>query len=234
MTKFQITVAILLLSASAVFAAGTPPTVLWQGSLRAVHGGDVTGRVALTQFAGKKNLYAVGPVAGLDGEITVIAGKFYVARVRHGAVETDNDLATQASFLVWSEVAAWKPPLRLGVKADNHAQLEKQIEVLATRAGIDTTQPFPFKLEGVFNAVDYHILVPQKSQQAHAGHGDGAKKISAKNSDAEIIGFFSKNHQGVFTHKDSFAHLHVVERKGHSGHLDAISAGPDVRVLFPK
>ena len=234
MTKFQLIASILLLSASGVFAAATPPTVLWQGSLRAVHGGDVTGRVALQQFAGKKNLYAVGPVAGLDGEITVIAGKFYVARVRHGAVETDGDLATKASFLVWSQVAAWKPPLRLGVKADNHAQLEKQIEALAIQSGIDISKPFPFKLEGVVDAVDYHILVPKTSQQAHASHGDGAEKISAKNTDAEIIGFFSKNHQGVFTHKDSFAHLHVVERKGYSGHVDAISVGPDVRVLFPR
>ena len=234
MTKFQRAVSILLVSASGLIAAATPPTVLWQGSLRAVHGGDVAGRVALQQFAGKKNLYAVGPVAKLDGEITIVGGKFYVARVRHGAVETDGDLATQASFLVWSEVAAWKPPMRLGVKIDNQAQLEKQIETLALKAGIDTSKPFPFKLEGVFDAVDYHILVPKTSRQAQASHGDGAKKIDAKNTDAEIIGFFSKNHEGVFTHKDSFAHLHVVERKGYSGHVDAISANADVRVLFPQ
>ena len=235
MKKFQFAALfILVLSAPTVFADTTAPTVLWQGSLQAVHGGDASGKVALQQFAHKQNLNAVGPVANLDGEITVIAGQFYIARVRHGMVKTDADLATKASFLVWSEVAAWQPPLPLAAKIDNQAQLEKQIEALALKAGIDVSKPFPFKLEGVLDSVDYHILVPKTSQSAQARHGDGAQKINAKNTDVEIIGFFSKNHQGVFTHKGSFAHLHVVERNGASGHVDQISAGADVRVSFPQ
>ena len=121
----------------------------------------------------------------------------------------------------------------LGAKIDNHAQLENQIEALATKAGIDTSKPFPFKLEGRLDSLDYHILVPKKHQQAQASHNEGAKKISAKNADVEIIGFFSKNHEGVFTHKGSFAHLHVVERHGYSGHVDEIGASASVRVLFP-
>lgn len=95
-------------------------------------------------------------------------------------------------------------------------------------------QPFPFKLEGVLDSVDYHILVPKTHGQAQAGHGHGAKKISGRNSDAEIIGFFSKNHEGVFTHKGSFAHLHVVERNGQSGHVDEITVSEDVRISFPR
>ena len=188
----------------------------------------------LQQFKDKKNLYAVGPVADLDGEITAIAGKIYVARVKHGEVKTDSDLSTSASFLVWSEVGAWQAPVRLGAKVENHAQLEKQIEALATKAGIDTSRPFPFKLEGVFEWVDYHILVPITHQQTQAGHSDGAKKISAKMADAEIVGFFSTNHEGVFTHKGSVAHLHVVERNGNSGHVDEIGASANVRVALPR
>lgn len=234
MKKLHLTASALVLSASAVFAAATTYTVLWQGSLRAVHGGDVSGKVPLQQFAGKQNLYAVGPVADLDGEITAIAGKVYIARVRHGDVVTDSNLSTSASFLVWSEVGAWKPSVHLGAKIDDHAQLEKQVEALATKAGIDTSKPFPFKLEGVLDSVDYHVLVPRTHQQAQPGHSDGAKRMSSKNSDAEIIGFFSKNHEGVFTHKSSFAHLHVVVRNGYSGHVDEISASAGVRVSFPR
>jgi acetolactate decarboxylase len=223
---------ILLLSAAAVFVAAATYDVRWQGSLRAVHGGDVSGKVPLQQFEGKKNLYAVGPVAELDGEITAIAGKIYIARVKHGEVTTDSDVSTSASFLVWSEVGAWQPPVPLGAKVEDHAQLEKQVEALAIKAGIDTSRPFPFKLEGVFESVDYHVLVAKT--HAQAGHSDGAKKISAKVVDAEIVGFFSKNHEGVFTHKGSTAHLHVVERNGNSGHVDQIGAGANVRVSFPQ
>lgn len=225
---------ILVLAASTVFAASTAYTVLWQGSLRAVHGGDASGKVPLQQFAGRQNLYAVGPAANLDGEVTVVAGKFHIARVRQGEVKTDSDLTASASFLVWSEVRAWRPPVPLGATVANHARLAEQIEALAIKAGIDTSKPFPFKLEGVLDSVDYHVLVSRMHQQAQAGHRDGAKKIFAKNADAEIIGFFSRNHEGVFTHKGSFTHLHVVERNGRSGHVDEISANAGLRVAFPQ
>jgi acetolactate decarboxylase len=234
MKKLRQIASILLLSVSAVFAAATTYDVRWQGSLQVVHGGDVSGKVSLQQFKGKKNLYAVGPVAELDGEITVIAGKIYIARVKHGELTTESDFSTSASFLVWSEVAAWQAPVPLGAKIENHAQFEKQIEALASKAGIDTSNPFPFKLEGVFERVDYHVLVPKTHQQAQAGHSDGAKKVSLRMADAEIVGFFSKNHQGVFTHKGSVAHLHVVERNGNSGHVDQIGASANVRVSFPQ
>ncbi len=233
MKKRQLIVCFFILFAPAVFAAATC-TVHWQGSLRAVHGGDVSGKVPLQQFAEKQNLYAVGPVADMDGEITAVAGKFYIARIKHGEVVTDSNLFTSASFLVWSEVDAWKPAVPLETTTANHAQLERQIEVLANKAGIDTSKPFPFKLEGVFDSVDYHILVPKKHQQGLDGHSDGAKKIFRKKSDAVIVGFYSKNHEGIFTHRGSYAHLHIIERDGYSGHVDEISAGADVWVSFPR
>lgn len=218
----------------AASAADATYGVQWQGALRAVHGGDTSGKAPLQPFAGKPNLYAVGPAAGLDGEVTVLAGIFHITRVRGGEIKTDSDLSASASFLVWAEVAAWQPPMPLGVKTDNHAQLEKHIEALALKAGIDTRKPFPFRLEGTFNSVDYHVLTPPANPAAGAAHNDSAKKIALKNAEVEVIGFYSKNHQGVFTHKGSHAHLHVVERNGHGGHVDEISAGAAVRISFPQ
>jgi hypothetical protein len=49
-----------------------------------VHGGDISGKVPLQQFLGKQNLYAVGPVADMDGEITAIGGKMLTSRIRDG------------------------------------------------------------------------------------------------------------------------------------------------------
>ncbi len=226
--------AVALFCVSAAAADSPAYTVRWQGSLRAVHGGDVAGKVPLPPFAGRQNLYAVGPVADMDGELTAMAGKIYIARVQDGDVKTSGTLPASASFLVWADVAAWKPPVPLGVIAPTHAQLEKRIEALAASAGIDTSQPFPFKLEGNLASVDYHVVVPKPSSSSPGGHSDGAKNLSAKNVEAEVIGFFSKHHEGVFTHRGSFAHLHVVERNGHSGHVDEISAGAEVRVSFPQ
>jgi acetolactate decarboxylase len=215
-------------------AAPRSYSVSWQGALRAVHGGDVSGKVPLQQFFERKNIYAVGPVAELDGEITAIDGKFHIARVKHGEIKTDEDLSTTASFLVWSEVSAWKQPVDLGKKVGNHAELEKQIEFLAVKEGVDTTNPFPFIIEGIIESVDYHILVPKKSHQAESSHIDSAKKISSKGVAAKIIGFFSKNHEGIFTHRGSAAHLHIIESNGYSGHVDEIVLNPEARVSFPQ
>jgi acetolactate decarboxylase len=216
-------------------SAGTGTySVCWQGTLRAVHGGDVSGKVPLQQFSERKNIYAVGPVAGLDGEITAIDGKFHITWVKHGEIKTDSDLSTTASFLVWSEVSAWQQPVVLGEKVGNHAELEKQIEFLAEKEGVDTTKPFPFIIEGIVESVDYHILVPKKPHQADSGHSDSAKKISSRNVTAKVIGFFSKNHEGVFTHRGSAAHLHILESNGYSGHVDEIVLNAEARVSFPQ
>jgi acetolactate decarboxylase len=209
-------------------------SVSWHGALRAVHGGDVSGKVPLQQFSERKNIYAVGPVAELDGEITAIDGKFHITRVKHGEIKTGSDLSTTASFLVWSEVAAWKQPVLLGEKVGSHVQLEKQIEFLAAKEGVDTTKPFPFIIEGMVESVDYHILVPKKPHQAGSSHSDIAKKISSRNVAARVIGFFSKNHEGIFTHKGSAAHLHILESNGCSGHVDEIVLNAEARVSFPQ
>lgn len=236
MKKLRFTSLVLALLASATFAAATTAyTVLWQGAMT-VHGSNVSGKVPLQQFAGQKNIYAVGPLADFGGEITAVAGKFYIARVKHGEVKTDSDLSASAGFLVWSNIDEWQSAVALGEKSETHAQLEERIGILATRAGMDMSKPFPFKLEGVLDSVSYHILVPKTQKQEQSSHGDsdGDKKISARNSDAVIIGFFSRNHGGVFTHKGSVAHLHVVGSNGSSGHVDEIAANAGVRVLFPR
>lgn len=235
---FRYTLLGAVLPASLAFAASY--AVQWQGSLQAVHGGDVSGKVPLQQFAGKKNLYAVGPAADLDGEVTAIDGQFHIARVRHGEVTAEKNPSGLASFLVWSEVAAWRAPVALGA-AQNHAQLEARIEALAAAAGVDLSRPFPFRLEGKFDSIDYHVLVPRRAPPAGAGHGaakaahgEGQRNIAARQADAVVVGFFSRQHEGVFTHRGSTAHMHVLEPNGRSGHVDELSAGSGVRVFLPQ
>jgi hypothetical protein len=110
------------------YAASSTYTVHWKGSLRAVHGGDYSPVVDLQAFEGKTNWNAVGPVAGLDGEVTVVDGVVSVARVRGDEIIVSADLSAQASFLVWSEVEAWAPPVELGVAVADQAELERVLD----------------------------------------------------------------------------------------------------------
>lgn len=216
-----------------VYAASSSYMVSWKGSLRSVHGGDYSPVVDLQTFEGKANWNAVGPVAGLDGEVTVIDGVVSVARVRGDEIITSDDLSAQASFLVWSEVEAWAPPVELGVSVADQAELERVLEDIAFDLGIDVAEPFPFKLEGVFDAVEYHVLAPVPAGATAAHHLEFAKIVRNTDVAGTMIGFFSKQHHGVFIHRGSSAHIHVIEESGHSGHVDALAAGPAVKVYLP-
>lgn len=222
-----------LLVSTALAASGTFH-VSWEGTIKDVHHGDVSGKVSLQEFSGKKHLYAIGPVEELDGEITVIDSNFYIARVRQGEIKTDNDLTTSASFLVWAEVPTWSSPISLGENADNQDHLDKQIYSLASENGIDTTKPFPFIIDGTAKSVDYHILARKTAKLAASDHRDNAKTVKLKDVSVRIIGFFSKNHGGIFTQMGSMTHLHILDNNGHSGHVDAISVDSKAQVLFPQ
>jgi len=234
MKTAQLTLLVLTFLVSTALAASESYKVSWEGTLKAVHHGDVSGKVSLQEFSDKKHLYAVGPVAELGGEITVIDSNFHITRVRHGEIKTDNDLTTSASFLVWSEVSSWRSPIMLGESADNQDHLEKLIDSLASEKGIDTTKPFPFMIDGTAKSADYHILAPKTSNSAASDHRSNAKTITLKDVPVRIIGFFSKNHGGIFTHMGSMTHLHILDNNGHSGHVDAIALDSKAMILFPQ
>ncbi len=70
--------------------------------------GKAASVVSLEDLAGRKGLYAMGPVDGLDGEITVFDSKPYITKVRGKDFTLDNTLKHGAFFLVWTEQTKWK------------------------------------------------------------------------------------------------------------------------------
>jgi len=214
--------------------AGAESVVQWQGTLHAVHNGDTSAKINLQRVEGIGQLYAVGPVADLDGEITAIDGELYVSRVRPDGLETSADYSADAAFLVWAEVDDWQAPIALGEAAQNLSALEQRLAILAAAAGMDLDVPFPFVIEGNVESVLYHVLVPMDPDNPTAGHSDNALKVSLQNEPARIVGFFSTQHQGVFTHRGSTTHMHIVDRDGHAGHIDELAVDANVRVRFPR
>jgi acetolactate decarboxylase len=221
---------------TAAWAATAAYQVQWKGQLRATHAGDVSGKVPLAELPRSPQLYAVGPVADRGGEITVIDGRLHLARVEHGKLETSAAYRGQASFLVWATVPQWQKAVPLGQPAASHAELERLIEGKARRAGLDADGPSPFLLRGPIASVKYHVLRPSQAQGGHMAsisHTASALNVQASGEHGTIVGFFSKKHEGVFTHSGSHAHLHVLLASGDSGHVDELQLGPAVELLLP-
>lgn len=89
-------------------------------------------------------------------------------------------------------------------------------------------RPFAFKLIGKISKAIIHIQNLQEGANISSPDEayQGQTNYELYNEESEIIGFFSMKHKGVFTHHDSFLHMHLIlkdERK--MGHLDELEIG---------
>jgi acetolactate decarboxylase len=218
------------------FGAPNRPSfkVAWEGALRNFHHGDVRGRVNLDHFAGRPNVIAVGPVGELDGEVTALDGRWYITQVHDGEAVTAATPGVHAGFLVWADVPAWQEPITINNAIADQRELELLVAELAEAAGLDTDSPFPFRIQARADALDWHVLAPPPDDQSHGGHLDFALKRSLKQTDIELVGFFSRHHAGVFNHRNSWTHIHVILPNGHAGHVDALGLKAGARLLLPR
>lgn len=120
--------------------------------------GKASGVISLESLVGRPGVFAVGPVEGLDGEITIIDSQPYITKVRGSDVTMDNTFKHGAFFLVWAEQTDWQDvPVPDTVKG--YIDLQQFVKAQAQTAGIDVTKPFPFLLSGTPTEIKWHINV---------------------------------------------------------------------------
>ena len=161
--------------------------------------GKATSVISLESLAGQKGLYAVGPIDGLDGEITIFDSKPYITQVRGSDVVMDNTFKHGAFFLVWTEQTKWQDvPIPENVKG--YVDLQQFVKVQAQTAGIDVTKPFPFLLAGTPVEIKWHINVDRTEGKPITNElfMKSKEPFVTKNEPVEIIGFYAEHHAGVF------------------------------------
>ena len=209
----------------------------WVGEMRKVmRDGDLSGNVKLDALAKWPHLYALGPLEGLRGEVTIFDGKSSVATVAGGKASVSEKFEGKACFLVYAQVPEWREielPAKGLAKA---ADLEAHIQVAARKAEIDTDKPFPFLLRGKVAKATLHIVNKTDDGPFTPKDHDRIKvPFEVEDREVEILGFYSEKHAGVFTHHDSNVHMHLKTADGKlSGHVDSVSPGEGMRLLAPK
>ena len=209
--------------------------------------GKATSVVSLEDLAGRKGLYAMGPIDGLDGEITIFDSKPYITQVRGSDYVVDTTLKHGAFFLVWSEQTKWQDvPVPNTVKG--YVDLQQFVKAQAQAAGTDVTKPFPFLLSGTPVEIKWHINVDRTEGKPITKESFAKSKqpFVTKNEPVDIIGFYSEHHAGVFltattpvikegSGMTNAIHIHLVSRTSKaSGHIDDITLGENMVLRLPK
>jgi len=194
--------------------------------------GDLSAAVDIDTLA-RQHLFALGPVAGLKGEIMVVDGTVYTS-VRSG--DTIQNVATipKAAMLVYSYVSEWKQ-LEKKVTISNLRDLEKMVEHSAKEGGVDTAQPFVFMVEAKAKRAGYHVIHWEDGiKHTLDNHKQFAIHKEEKEQDVILLGFYSKHHHSIFTHHSTNMHVHILSRsRGIAGHLDDIQIEGPVTMHFP-
>lgn len=191
--------------------AGAMHRVMWKGEL--------AGLIKLDTIENKEGLYGIGPLSYLQGELLINNGKCYVSKVlTDSTMLVEETFDVSAPFFVYGNVTHWQE-VQLPTSVNNIKQLEHFVDSLSK----DDPRPFVFKVQTAVTHAVIHIQdLPagtkvSSPKEAHQGQVD----YDITDTVVEIVGFFSTEHQGVFTHHDSYQHLHLITSdKKMMGHVD--------------
>ncbi len=200
-------------TSSEVKIVGQMKNVMWKGQLY--------GNINLDTIANKTNLYGLGPVEYLSGEIIIIDGKSYRSTVvSDTAMKVEETYEIKAPFFGYANITKWTEQ-SLPDSIQSIQQLETFIDMVTKKS----PRPFMFKLSGTVEQATIHIVnLPKGSKvsspdEAHKGQ----KNYELNNKPSEIIGFFSTEHKAIFTHHDTFLHMHLITTdRQQMGHLDKV------------
>ena len=192
---------------------GEMKNVMWKGQLY--------GNIKLDTIANKTNLYGLGPVEYLAGEILIIDGKSYKSTViSDTTMKVEETYDIKAPFFGYSNISKWTEQT-----LPDSIQTIQQLEIYLDKVTKNSPRPFMFKLAGTVEQATIHIVnLPKGSKvsspdEAHKGQIN----YELQNEQADIIGFFSTEHKAIFTHHDTYLHMHLMtnDRKK-MGHLDEV------------
>jgi acetolactate decarboxylase len=192
---------------------GEMKNIMWKGQLQ--------GNIYLDSIANKNLLNGLGPLDSLSGEILILDGKSYISRVlTDSTMEVKENFDTRAPFFAYAPIAAWTTE-DLPDSVQNLQQLEQFLSVRSKA----TQNPFLFKVSGTVEDATIHVVnLPRGTkvsspEEAHLGR----TFYSLKNEAVDLVGFYSKNHKTIFTHHDTFIHIHLINSKRDKmGHLDEV------------
>ena len=200
-----------------------------------MHKGDISAKFDLADLNGTENLYAIGALENLKGEIQIFNGESFNTFVLDSVVAIDKTFNKKAALLVYSIVESWDA-YNIPDGIVTYEQLEQHIASIAKKNGINIEKPFPFLIEGKALEFDWHVInwKDGDSEHSHEKHVNSGLNGTEYDQQIELLGFYSDSHHAVFTHHTTNMHIHVKTGDGKlAGHVDALTLGKGMVLKLP-
>ncbi len=212
-------------------------TVEYKGALKEImHKGDLSTKMELSKLQGVKNLFALGAIENLKGEVQIFNGNPSNTFVKNDKIMFDRTYSKNATLLVSSVVANWSS-FQIPSTVKTKEELEKYIEKIAAKNQIDTKEPFPFLIDGKPESLNWHVINWKDGdlEHSHEKHIASGLNGTLKNQKVEMLGFYSDSHHAIFTHHTTNMHIHMKMVNGEiAGHVDNLILGKEMILKLPK
>lgn len=192
---------------------GEMKNVMWKGQLY--------GNIILDTIKNKEHLFGLGPVEYLSGELMIFDGKAYKSTVvSPTSMQVEETYNAKAPFFGYVNIDKWKEQ-----KLPDSIQTISELETYLDKNTKSAKRPFMFKLNGIVETAKIHIVnlpIGSKVSSPDEAH-KGQVNYDIINQKADILGFFSTKHKAIFTHHDTFLHMHLLTSdRSKMGHLDEL------------
>jgi alpha-acetolactate decarboxylase len=181
----------------------------------------------------RAHIYALGPVASLKGEVTIIDGDVFTSKVTGSQPTVAVDANAKTVFLVYASVPAWRSiniPTNVVSETDLASFLERSLPA-NTRS--------PFLVRGTAVRARYHIQNYQGKAEdlTHEAHDKAKVFFDLSDTAVQLIGFFTNREEdgGSFVHLGQTTHIHLIsgDRKA-MGHLKSVTLAPGAILFLPE
>jgi hypothetical protein len=211
--------------------------VKFEGALKNImHKGDLSAKVNLSEYEHTKNLYGLGAIENLKGEIQIFNGQPINSSVENGIIEFDSSYSKSATLFVHAVVEKWVS-FPIPNKIVSTKELEKYLEKTASENNIDINQPFPFLIDGTAKELSWHVInwKDGDTEHSHEKHISSGLNDTIENEEVKMLGFYSNSHHAIFTHHTTNMHIHMkLANSQIAGHIDELKLGQNMILKLPE
>ncbi|MBL8843103.1 MAG: acetolactate decarboxylase [Planctomycetes bacterium] len=205
-----------------------PPPVVQLGSMQEqMMAGAPSEGVALADVLAKPHAYAIGPLAGLRGELFVWDGTPFHSRIVDGTAQVRVEPGVRAAFLLASHVRQWRD---FAVPADVNdlAELTAWLPRLLEKNRLGDDRLYALRLFGVAKTARLHVvdLAPGTPLDPDSLAAAG-RPLELKEAPVQLLGFLAPPGQSTCPIASPPLHLHLRTLLGDVvGHVDDLTLAP--------